>query len=244
MIRFLESLLRPPNSLIWLALVGLILTRTRWRRAGTALLAAAVVSLYLLSTPLMVTPLMRSLERYPPLDPSGTGRPDAQAIVVLSAGTIEAAELGVKVVTGMGLERVRYASWLQRQVERPILLTGVSSDLMAEALQGFGVEARWVENESRNTHEHAVRCAGLLRDAGIDSVYLVTHTWHMPRAVAAFSQIEGLEIVPAPLGVDAGERRPWYDPRWLMPGAGHLHASALAMHEWIGRAWYRVRYGY
>ena len=66
----------------------------------------------------------------------------------------------------------------------------------------------------------------------------------MPRAVAAFSQIEGLEIVPAPLGVDAGERRAWYDPLWLMPGAGHLHASALAMHEWIGRAWYRVRYGY
>ncbi len=244
MIRFLESLLRPPNSLIWLALVGLILLRTRRRRAGAVLVGVSVVSLYLLSTPLLVTPLLRSLDRHPPLDPSA-GRPEAQAIVVLSAGTMKAAEFGDEVVTGIALERLRYAVWLQRRAGRPILLTGVSSDRMAEALeQWFGVEARWVEAESRNTHEHAVHCADLLRDAGVDRVYLVTHTWHMPRAVAAFGQIDGLEIVPAPMGVDGGERRRWYDPGWLMPSAVHLHASALALHEWIGRAWYRVRYGY
>ena len=245
MIRFLESLLRPPNSLIWLAVVGLILLRTRRRRAGAALLTASVVSLYLLSTPLLVAVLLRSLDRYPPLDPSGAGRPDAQAIVVLSAATATTAEFGDIVVTGMALERLRYAVWLQRRVDRPILLTGISSAEMAAALdRWFGAEARWVENESRNTHQHAVRCAGLLHDAGIDRVYLVTHTWHMPRAVAAFRQIDGLEIVPAPLGVYAGDRRRWYDPRWLMPSAVHLHASALALHEWLGRLWYRVRYGY
>ncbi len=245
MIRFLESLLRPPNSLFWLAVAGLILLRTRRRRAGIVVLAVSVISLYLLSTPLVVAMLLSSLDRHPPLDPSGTGRPDAQAIVVLSAGKIAAPEYGRPVVSAMALERLRYGVWLQRQVGRPILLTGVTSSLMAEALDTwFGVEARWVEKESRNTHEHAVRCAGLLRDAGIERIYLVTHYWHMPRAVAAFEQIDGLVIVPAPLGFSDGDPRDWYNPRWLMPGTVNLYAAALALHEWIGRFWYRLRYGY
>ena len=245
MIRFLESLLRPPNSLIWLAVVGLLLLKTRRRRAGLFLLAASVISLYLLSTPLAVSVLLSALDRHPPLDPSGAGRPDAQAIVVLSAGKTEALEFGGEVVSAMALERLRYAVWLQRQVERPILLTGVTSSLMAQALENwFGAEARWVEDESRNTHEHAVNCAGLLRDTGIARIYLVTHYWHMPRAVASFRQVDGLEVVPAPLGFNAGDDRDWYDPRWLMPATVHQHAAAHAIHEWIGRLWYRVRYGY
>ena len=70
MIRVLESLLRPPHSLIWLALVGLILMRTRRRRAGAVLLAVSLVSLYLLSTPVMVNLMLWTLDRHPPLDPS------------------------------------------------------------------------------------------------------------------------------------------------------------------------------
>ncbi len=245
MIRFLESLLRPPNSLIWLAVIGLVLLRTRHRRAGVAVLAVSVLSLYLLSTPLVVSALLSSLDRHPPLDPSGAARPDAQAIVVLSAGKTEALEFGGEVVTGMALERLRYGVWLQRQVSRPILLTGVTSPLMAEAMgKWFGAEARWVEGESRNTHEHAMNCAGLLRDAGIDRIYLVTHYWHMPRAVAAFRRIDGLEIVPAPLGFGGDDEPQWLNPRWIMPGTVHLYTSALTLHEWIGRFWYRVKYGY
>ncbi len=245
MVRLLESLLRPPNSLIWLALLGLMLLRTRRRRAGLVLLAVSVISLYLLSTPLVAAALLSSLDRHPPLDPSGAGRPDAQAIVVLSAGKTEALEYGGEIVTAMALERLRYGVWLQRQVERPILLTGVTGPLMAAALEKwFGAQARWVEGESRNTHGHAVNCAGLLSDAGIGRIYLVTHFWHMPRAVAAFRQIDGLEIVPAPLGFGDGDERDWYDPRWLLPATVNLHTTSYAFHEWIGRFWYRLRYGY
>ncbi len=245
MIRFLESLLRPPNSLIWLALIGLILLRTRRRRAGVALLAVALIPLFLLSTPLGVSPLLASLDRYPALDPTGASRPDAQAIVVLSAGKTSARELGGDVVSSMGLERLRYGVWLQRQVGRPILLTGITSPLMAESMRRwFGADAEWIEDASRNTHEHAVHCADLLRSEGIDRIYLVTHYWHMPRAVAAFGQIDGLEIVPAPLGLRDGHPRDWYDPKWIMPGVVHLYASAIVLHEWVGRLWYRVRYGY
>ena len=245
MVRFLESLLRPPNSLIWLAVVGLLLLRTRWRRPGVAVLAVSVVSLYLLSTPLMVSALLAPLDRYPPLDPSSPASwPDAQAIVVLSAGKTMAVEFGDEVISAPAFERLRYAAWLHDRVGRPILLTGVNSDVMAEGLtELFGVEARWVENESRNTHEHAVRCRPLLQADGIERIYVVTHFWHMSRAVAAFSQVEGLELVPAPLGFSE-RHRDWYDPRWLMPSSPALYSSAGVLHEWIGRLWYRVRYGY
>ena len=115
---------------------------------------------------------------------------------------------------------------------------------MAEGLaELFGIEARWIENESRNTHEHAVRCTPLFHEAGIERIYVVTHFWHMPRAVAAFSQVEGLELVPAPLGFSE-RRRDWYDPRWLAPSSPALYSSAGVLHEWIGRFWYRLRYGY
>ncbi len=89
---------------------------------------------------------------------------------------------------------------------------------------------------------HAVACAPLLREARIERIYLVTHYWHMPRAMAAFSQA-GVEVVPAPMGLERGEME-WYDPRWILPGAGALWTSALVFHEWLGRAWYRLRYGY
>ena len=230
----------PPICFLWFAIAGLLLMQTRLRRLGTAVSAAALASLYLLSTPVVVAALFGTLDRYPPLDPESSA-PPADAILILSGGSREGAlEYGTDTVGAMALERLRYGAWLHKRVKRPIFLTGQGSDLMAQALGDFGVSARWVESESRNTHEHAVNCADLLRAAGIESVYLVTHYWHMPRAVAAFGEIE-VEVVPAPTGFSAGGE---FRLQRLLPSVGALYGSAVVTHEWIGRLWYRLRYGY
>ena len=44
----------------------------------------------------------------------------------------------------------------------------------------FGVPVRWIEPESRNTHENAVRSAEILRAEGIREVVLVAHAFDMP----------------------------------------------------------------
>src|SRR3546814_14888599 len=61
----------------------------------------------------------------------------------------------------------------------------------------FGVEVRWTESESTSTWTNARLSAAKLRAAGIRRFYLVTHAWHMPRAMLAFAGT-GLEAVPAP----------------------------------------------
>ena len=230
--------------MIWLAFVGLLLLRSRWRRAGVAILVGSLILLYLLSTPMIATALLRPLDRYPPLDP-GSQRPgEAEAIVILSGGSRRGArEYGRDTVGGSALERLRYGVWLQKRLDLPILVTGRTGELMVQAMEeALGAEARWLENQSDNTHEHAVRCAGLFRRAGIERIYLVTHFWHMPRAVASFEALAGVEIVPAPMGFTESDSG--FELKWLLPRSGPLCASATILHEWFGRCYYRLRCGY
>ena len=230
----------PPYCFFWLAAAGLLLMRTRRRRLGAAVLAVSLASLYVLSAPLTVTALLGTLDRHPPLPP-GSPPAAADAVLVLSGGSREGAlEYGGDTVGPMTLDRLRYGAWLSKRTGRPIFLTGSTAAVMARALPDFGVSARWVEDQSENTHEHAVKSAGMLRAAGIERVYLVTHYWHMPRAVAVFDQIE-VEVVPAPMGFSSGQEK---DLTWLLPSRSALSWSAVIAHEWIGRLWYRVRYGY
>ena len=243
MVQFLESLLRPPASLIWLAALGLLLRRTRWRRQGTVLAAVSVALLYLLSTPLVVVMMLNSLDRYPPLDPQAIRPGSGDAIVILSASSRDAQEYGREVASAAAMERVRYGAWLHRQLGLPVLITGKNGEYMAQAMEDeLGVAPRWLEHESANTHQHVGRSQPLLRAAGIERIFLVTHYWHMPRAMAAFGQSD-LEVVAAPMAFRDTDQR-WADPRWFVPATGALTMTPLIFHEWIGRVWYRLRYGY
>ena len=50
----------------------------------------------------------------------------------------------------------------------------------------FGRPLKFVEDDSRDTRENAARTLALLRPIGIRHIVLVTHGWHMPRALKAF----------------------------------------------------------
>lgn len=244
MVKLLEALLLPPASLIALAGLGLLLLRTRRRQLGVVCLITSQVLLFAVSTPLATAALFRPLDRYPPLDLATAPAGENQAIAVLSAGVrLQAREYGRDTAAAMALERLRYGAWLAEHLGHPVLLTGSTSPVLAATLEeDYDTTARWIEAESGNTYEHALRCADLLHDAGIERLYVVTHYWHMPRAMAAFNILEGVEVVPAPMGFGESSRDRW-DPRWLLPGVGALCANALALHEWMGRLWYWLRYG-
>ena len=65
---------------------------------------------------------------------------------------------------------------------------------MAQSLtDDFRTPPRWVEAKSADTWENARFSADILRAEGITSVYVVTHAWHMRRAVLAF-QGTGLTV--------------------------------------------------
>lgn len=246
--KWLAAWLLPPALQVVLGLAGLVVMARR-PRLGAGLMALALISLALLSLPGVGGALLASLERYPALDRGALIGSSAGAVVVLSSGRNEdAPEFGDDTVDALTLERLRYGVRVHRVTGLPLLVSGgVVRDrdlslalLMKEALvDDFRVAVAWAEEESRNTWENALFSARILGREGVRRVLLVTHAWHMPRAVAAFRRA-GLDPVPAPTGF-AG--MPTWDrlSDWV-PSVAGLRASYFALHEYLGRGWYRLRY--
>lgn len=247
-----SALLLPPLCFVLAALAGLLLARRR-RTAGSLLVLAALAGLTAASTPYVADRLLASLETAPPAGPDARAAPSeapettsgAAAIVVLGGGlSREAPEYGGDTVNPTTLERLRYAAWLHRRTGLPILVSGgrpletrlSEADTMRDALAtDFRMPPRWVEGESLNTRENAVRAQAMLATDSIRRIYLVTHAWHMPRAQRAFEQA-GLEVVPAATGYTSLTPAPH---AWI-PSAQALRNTHLAMREWLGQAWYRL----
>ena len=240
-VQFLESLILPPGGIILLGLLGLMLSR---RFLGRFLIVLSLAALYMLSTPLVSEVLMTGLETYPALDDKAISESGADGILVLGGGRYrDAPEYGQDTVNGIALVRIRYAAWLSRKTGLPVIPSGgivskkdeiAEGVLAAEILEKeLGVKVAGIEQQSRNTWENAYMTRDLLDRLDIHRVFLVTHAWHMPRALERF-QKAGVDAIPAPTGfVHKDPERAGFGPAdrvtyrdWL-PGAGDT-ASPLA----------------
>ena len=236
-----KSLLLPPGLIVFLMLIGFATRRLFFVILG-------LVLLYLLSTPFVAGKLISGLQIYPPLTETQLSNSKAQAIVVLAAGRYtDAPEFGGQDMAS-GLWRLRYAAYLQRKTELPIYATGGSpyvqgrkseAELIKYALeQEYRVGPVFTEDKSNNTRESAIYTASLLKQAGINTVYLVSNSWHLPRAVKEF-QRAGLEVIPAPTLIAGGAKSgPWYK-QWLPKS---LSTSRKALHEYMGQVWYEIKH--
>jgi len=138
------------------------------------------------------------------------------------------------------LERVRYGARVARETQLPVLVTGGSvyggtteASLMRNALESeFGVPVRWAEAQSRTTHENARYASRMLKDAGIDRVVLVAHSFDMPRARAEFRDF-GIAIIPAPTGLPSWD---FEGPLDLLPSMSGLQGSYYAIYEMLALA--------
>lgn len=240
-----KAVLLPPSGLLLLALTGIALA-SRYPRFGRGLACASILAILALSTPLVSTALVRFVDTTPPLDLEQART--RQAIVVLGGGVRRnAPEYGGDTLGRLTLERVRYAARIARRIDLPVLVSGGSvaqnsereARLMRDALVSeFGVEVRWVEDRSRNTHENSVYSATLLRAAGIDRIVLVAHSFDIPRATAEFSRV-GVAVLPAPTGIPSPE----HDYPWsLLPGLPSLQLSYFACYEIAAAIYYRMQH--
>ena len=241
----------------------------RYPKAGQRLLGVCLLLLLVLALPITPALMFHALESGillrrpampadfpavvvspPAASTASTTRPGA--IVILggdgSFGRVGGAIFGGAQPGSLSLERLRAGAALQRRVGLPILLTGGASNqgeipisvLMRQSLQDdFKAEAQWVEPRSANTWQNAEFTAEILAREGITSVYVVTHAWHMRRALIAFRHF-GITVWPAPvsLAIYDGAKLEMFQPSvtaWL--------DSYLAMHEWVGCAVYAIRAG-
>lgn len=239
---FVAAFLLPPLNLLLAGVAGFWLLKRR-RGLGRALIVVSLAGLWLLSTPIISNALLDSLKP----DPVALNGREADAVVILGGGRVrDSLEYGGDTLGRFSVERVRYGARLAKRLRKPVMVVGGAPEggnlsegeiLRAALRDEFGVDTRWVEPFSRNTRENARNAAEILKQAGIRRIYLVTHSWHLRRALPEF-EATGLKVVPAGTGYSLAQA---ISPLDFLPRAQSLDQSYLAMHEWIGIVWYRIR---
>lgn len=247
--RFIVALLQPFPLLYLITLVALV--RLWRRRAGNRrpLLWAIVPFgiLGLVSLPVVGHLALGSLEwRYAPQDETPD---DAGAIVVLSgyvrppSDTVPEAELGSDT-----LLRCLHAAKLYRARPCLIVLSGGKVDpstpgpTLAQAMHDFligqGVRESdlLVEDRSRTTYENAACTGDLLSRRGIENIVVVTSASHMRRGEGCFRAL-GFKVTPSACDYHTAAF-PWSLSGFVLPNPHAAAGVELAVHEWLGIAWY------
>lgn len=252
----LAALLLPPVPWLLLMLVGARMMY--WRRslswlvillgaAGLWLSCTTAVGHWLEEVALK-PPAPLSAERIAEIRKLAAATPGKVAIVVLGGGREPMApEYGLSNLKDLSLARLHYGVWLARQTGAPLMYSGGvsyadtigTSEAEAAARiaeRDYGKPLTWSEGESRDTLENAARSVAMLKTAGITDVVLVTHGFHIPRAVRAFQREAQRVDMPmrvwaAPMGLaPPGERTVL---RWL-PSNDGFRRVRLVLHEMIG----------
>ena len=251
----LTALALPPVPLILLVLLGARIMANR-RVLGFLVLLLTVI-LFWLSACSGMAIILQDFALRPPLalradamvewktgQRGGTPTPSA-AIVVLGGGRDRrAAEYGMSNLQARSLERLRYGLWLGRETGLPVAYSGgvgwaENGEFPEAEVAGriardeFNRPLRWLETRSHDTRENAALTMPMLREAGVREVILVTHAFHMPRALRAFTAAAGADIrvIPAPIGLVRPGDRQVLD--WLPSSKGFVDVRDI-LREMLG----------
>lgn len=246
-----------PIGLVLLVLFTSFIFLRRFPRLVRLVLLASLVFLYLMSTRFGVYYLGKMIhpgevKTYPALSLTDLPsiNPKTTAIVILGAGRYAKAPSygGRDIASNAALVRLRYAARLHKKTGAPILLTGNSgggsakvseAKLMQEVLnEDFGItENIWLETKSASTFENAEFSVKILKAHKINTIILVSHRGHMPRAVKVFEQFP-FKVIPAPLGVV------WKEIIWdsssFVPVSENLVGSTRYWHQFLAKIYYQL----
>ena len=247
----LTALILPPVPLLVLLLFGARLMQPR-RGLGWFVILTSLALLWL--TACSGTARLISQFILQPPGAMSAGRikelkalPRAPITIVILGGGMEpfAPEYDTSSLQHVSLERLRYGVWLSRQTGLPLTFSGgvgwgqpnaKPEARIAEQIAAteFGQPLTWVEDSSRDTRENAAHSVALLKPVGIRHIVLVTHGWHMPRAIRAFEMAAGndIHVEAAPMGL--AQDIEVLALTWIPSSSGHS-AVRVEMRELLGR---------
>lgn len=254
----IAALFLPPVPFLLTSLIGTRLVF--WRRSvGWLVVVLSVVALWLSCCSGVAFWLQRTLLKVPPAlneealsalkrDVAASAKNPTVAVMAVGGGReLLAPEYGLTNLSHRSLERLRYAMWISRQTGAPAGFSGgvgyggmpgASEAEIASriAAQEFGRPLKWTETESRDTRENAKLSIAMLRAAGVTQVVLVTHGYHMPRALRAFqdaAQAGGapIRVIPAPMGLASQDFRQAL--RWMPSNEGFVRTREV-LREAVG----------
>lgn len=249
--KFIALFLYPFGLLSCLLAAAVVLLFINRPRAARLILVAAVLLVFIGGNSRTAHTLVRSLENdYPPV--AVEDAPPSDVIVVLGGGLGLPHPPRLYPDLGGSSDRLLQALRLYRAGKAAhILLTGGNvfpqpglegeAFYARELLELWGVPPGVVvtETESRNTMQNAEHTAPILERNQWERVLLVTSATHMGRSVLAF-QRAGIEVVPVPADFRAVEVKVPEALTWI-PSVGALGGTTQAVHEYIGRLYYRLR---
>ncbi len=236
--KFIEMLFLPIGFSGLLVVAGILLRR-RW------LALTGVAALYLFSTPVVATFILRPLENaYPPSTIAAA--PSADAIVVLSGGIVRGVmppgvqwgDAANRYFTGYDLAMAGKApSIIFTDAGTEDARGGSQAVLVRQAAIRGGVaqDRIIVTGKVLTTADEAREVAQI---PTVHSVLLVTSAFHMPRAVLLF-QNRGLKVYPFPT-----DERTWSKSYLIstsfIPTSSAIQRSEEAMREYLGLTIYRL----
>jgi uncharacterized SAM-binding protein YcdF (DUF218 family) len=240
----LGVLLLPTNFLIVLALVGVVLSLTRFARAGRRMMIAAIVLLAIAAFSPSGNLLLYPLESRFPQWSAAQGAPDG---IVVLGGPIDpdlSLAHGVPVIRTAPDRIVAAAALARKYPTAKIVFSGGSASLIANeareadyaatVFESLGVDrARLIiDRASRNTYENAVLSRQLADPKPGEHWLLVTSAYHMPRAVGLFRKA-GFAVEPYPVDWHVGRDAADIFAFTQFSTDGLVRTDA-AVREWLG----------
>lgn len=221
--------------------VALVAMSYQYKRLASILIIAVIISQYLFATPLMTKLLFMVIGRYPPLSLAQLKQQNPQAIIILGGGLYKGQEYNNVYQAGLSsIVRLQYGAYLANALHLDVALSGMEADYgMKNTLAQLGIQAKWSESHSFDTHQNAQLSAKLLQQQGIKKVILVTDAWHMSRAVLAFTHA-GFDVIAAPTEFPEGfyqQQQQWWQPSLILYSQ-HIRGWT----EVFGHIKYNVRY--
>ena len=234
--KILQQLLLPSSFVLLLILIGFVLLLvSKKKKLGKILMIAGLLLYYLFSITAVSNYLLLPLEsKYLPLGLEDIQRADK--IVLLFGGR------ETDVLRGSEVLRISYLG----NQEVKIIISG-TDPLLPTSEEALGVKRFFVsrglsekniiiEGQSRNTWENIRNVKEIVEEKPF---FLVTSAYHMERAKKEFEKVEANPI-SAP--TDFKIKTEKYNALDFLPDAQNLRKSDLAIHEYLGILWYRLRY--
>jgi uncharacterized SAM-binding protein YcdF (DUF218 family) len=241
-------ILSPLTVCIVLLVSGLfLLLFTRRQKTGKFTVTLGVAFLLFMSYDALPDRALGILEhKYPPLKEINSIS-DVKWIVVLGGGHSSDPNLPVASrLSEESLSRLIEGVIIHKRLpESRMLLSGGNifdpvpeSKSMAELAIILGIDKDDIHEEPAglDTEDQAILIKKIV---GKDKFILVTSAFHMPRSMALF-QKQGMQPIPATAGHRIKDKE-MIDPFMFFPDSGGIGKMELAVHEYLGMLWSKLR---
>jgi len=246
--KYLWTLVDPANLLLVLLVAGVLLSASRWRKAGLrVLMLVAMASVVIATVPVSAWGLWLLENRFPVM----TVMPPRVDGIIVAGGILDprrSRDRGQPVLGGAVERLTAMAQLAHRYPDAQVIFSGGAGDpahpqlreahYIAPFLADMGLEAGRVlfEDTARNTAENARITHDIARPQPGQTWLLVTSAFHMPRAIGTFRQA-GWDIQAYPVDFSTSPGFVWQF--FFNFSAGIMQLSQLT-HEVVGLIVYKL----